>query len=167
MERYDNYNARDLVSEAPISTGVKHDTDVVDRVSSFASQLISAMNEDGLNVQSEDTMNASTADRYPRHEQQVKSPSLIPKDSGKMYKEYIRLAVKATSMDGMVLENYPGLWDNKEVVLSAVRQNAEAFRFASARLKDDDEVFIAASTKDEMANVHGSKRLRFKHGFIG
>ena len=110
------------------------------------------------------------ADKYPKTKEDIKVPSMVPKDATKVYESYRQLAIKRVAMDGMTLEDYPGLADDKDVVMAAVKQNGEAFRFASVKLRDDEDVFIAAIKSTEkgwMANIYGTYRLRTKHGFAG
>ncbi|MBP7058763.1 DUF4116 domain-containing protein [Candidatus Gracilibacteria bacterium] len=90
-------------------------------------------------------------------------PSLKRPDEKKIFQEYRRLALGAVRMDGMVLENYPGLWDDKEIVIAAIRQNTKAFAFASDRLKDDEEVFTMVLNITPLDCRYGSKRLQNKY----
>ena len=90
-------------------------------------------------------------------------PSLKHPDGKKMFAEYRRLALGAVRMDGMVLENYPGLQDDREIVIAAIRQNTKAFAFASDRLKDDEEVFTMVLNITPLDCRYGSKRLQNKY----
>ena len=51
-------------------------------------------------------------------------------------------------------------WDNKEVVLTAVNEDAMALEYASQRLKDDKEVVLTAFRKNGKAIQYASERLK-------
>ena len=53
-------------------------------------------------------------------------------------------------------------WNDKEVVLAAVKQNGMALIFASEELKNDKEIVLAAVKQDEEAFLYASKEIRSK-----
>ena len=73
-------------------------------------------------------------------------------------KEDILTAVK---QDGMALEDASArLRDDKDIVLSAVRQKGWALEYASERLKDDKEVVLTVVKQDEMAVEYASPGIQ-------
>lgn len=70
--------------------------------------------------------------------------------------------IKQLSKNGLLLENYPELQNNKEAVLIAVRQNGLALQFASEELKDDYEVVFKAVKEDytSLRFITNEKMLR-------
>ena len=48
--------------------------------------------------------------------------------------------LKALKINGLILEELGGLKDDKFIVITAILQNPEAFRFASSRLKNDIDI---------------------------
>ena len=51
-------------------------------------------------------------------------------------------------------------WDNKEVVLTAVKEDGRALKYASERLKDDKEFILKAVKQDGRALEFASKNLK-------
>ena len=51
-------------------------------------------------------------------------------------------------------------WDNKEVVLTAVKKDGKALEYASDKLKDDKEVVLTAVTQGGWALQFASKNLK-------
>ena len=64
------------------------------------------------------------------------------------------------SKNGAKLINYPELQNNKEAVLIAVKQNGLVLQFASAELRDDEVVIEEAVKQDNEAWIFASKRLQ-------
>jgi hypothetical protein len=161
----DHSEARSFVTARPRGVTEKREECAINRVGGSTRSQISAMKKDYF--AEEDITNELADSIYPNRNLKIKRSELVQEDSKKMYEKYRQLAIKTVSMNGLVLENYPGLCDDKDVVLAAVRQNADAFAFASKKLRDDEDVFIAATTKNWSANIFGSRRLRMGHGFLG
>ena len=67
--------------------------------------------------------------------------------------------IKQLSKNGLLLENFPDLQNNKEAVLIAVRQNGLALQFASKRLKNDKEVVLQAVKQNGLALYYASDNL--------
>ena len=95
-------------------------------------------------------------------EQAVDGPA-ASESKNQVFEEYRQIALRTVSMDGLFLDSYPMLWDDREVVMAAVRQNGEALAFASDKLRDDEDVFLAAINSDSRAHFYGSIRLRKKY----
>ena len=51
-------------------------------------------------------------------------------------------------------------WDNKEVVLTAVKEDGKALEYASDKLKDDKEVVLTAVKEDGWALQFASEGLK-------
>ena len=51
-------------------------------------------------------------------------------------------------------------WNNKEEVLAAVKQNGADLKFASERLRDDEEVVLEAMRENRHAAVYASERVQ-------
>ncbi len=95
-------------------------------------------------------------------EQEANSPA-DSESKNLVFEEYRQIALRTVTMDGLFLDCYPMLWDDREVVMAAVRQNGEALAFASERLRDDEDVFLAATNSVSRAHFYGSVRLRRKY----
>ncbi len=94
-----------------------------------------------------------------------KAPSMAYKDAKVIFQEYRLLAKRAVRINAMALGNYPGLEDDEEIVIEAIKQNADAFYFASDRLKNTEKVFLTAVQKNKDTAAFGSVRLRKKYGY--
>lgn len=69
-------------------------------------------------------------------------------------------ALKLVKTDGLLL-NMTGKWNrDKEVVLTAIKNNTEALKYASEKLKNDKEVILAAVTQNGWALRYTSENLK-------
>lgn len=68
--------------------------------------------------------------------------------------------IKELSKNGLLLENYPELQNDKDFVLIAVRQNGLALQFASEELRSDKEVVLEAVNENGFALQFASEELK-------
>ena len=69
-------------------------------------------------------------------------------------------ALKKIKKDGLELNNFKELQNDKEVVLAAVQQNGLALEFASDKLKADRKVVLAAVQQNGNALKLASQQLK-------
>ena len=68
--------------------------------------------------------------------------------------------------EGASLEEFKDFIDNKVVVLAAIEKDAYDLRFASDRLKDDEDVVLFAISKKGMAISYASDRLKNRKDIV-
>lgn len=68
--------------------------------------------------------------------------------------------LKAVTNDPMAITDFSEFWDDREIMLIAVKGYGRLFVFCSDGLKDDDEVFLTAVVKNPRALDSASERIK-------
>jgi len=100
---------------------------------------------------------------------QPSAAGLIQLEAVKISEEYVRQqAIERAGQKGSDLELIEKEWkDDKDVVLTAVKNNGRALQFASETLKADKEVVLAAVTNYAAALEYASTALKSDMEIVG
>ena len=73
--------------------------------------------------------------------------------------------IEIVSQDGMILQYYPQYYNDREVVLAAVRENGHALQYADPVLRADREIGLAAVQNDgealELTHLNNDREIVF------
>lgn len=84
--------------------------------------------------------------------------TLIPET--KKNRDFYLLAVK---QDGLILQFLEDFKDDYEIVSEAIKENIEAYKYASKNLKQDERILSILKDDHQLEELYKSKKLKFIH----